>query len=108
MQHPRTCSGRAVIPSGVKVRFCDRSHFFRRPVQYFTRGKGQCSPADKECPIAATENRTYPSKPIGEATTLFGAVTNPEFGSVVVFCAIGLLLTLNVVLRLPDFTAFLS
>jgi hypothetical protein len=56
--------------------------------------------------MAQTGNRTYPSKPIGEATTLFGVVTIPEFVSVVVFCAIGLLITLNVILRLPDFAAF--
>jgi hypothetical protein len=57
--------------------------------------------------MATTETRTYPSKPIGEATTPFGVVTKPEFVSVVVFCAIGLLITLNVILRLPDLAAFL-
>jgi hypothetical protein len=57
--------------------------------------------------MAHTGNRTYPSNPIGEATTLVGVATNPEFVSVVVFCAIGLLITLNVVLRFPGFAAFL-
>jgi hypothetical protein len=58
--------------------------------------------------MAPTGNRTYPSKPIAEkASWILGAITNPEFVAVVVFCVIGILLTLNFVLRLPDLSAYL-
>jgi hypothetical protein len=36
------------------------------------------------------------------------ALASPEFIAVGVFCAIGLLLTLNVMLRWPDFSAMLG
>jgi hypothetical protein len=55
--------------------------------------------------MASTGKRKYPSKPIGEATTL-EVITNHEFVSVVVSWAIGFLLTLNVLLHLPDLAAF--
>lgn len=50
----------------------------------------------------------YPSKPGGKAASLVGALASPEFVAVGVFCAIGLLLTLNVMLRLPDLSAMLG
>jgi hypothetical protein len=56
-------------------------------------------------PITA---RTYPSKPAGKAASLVKALASPEFIAVGVFCAIGLLLTLNVMLRFPDFAAMLG
>ena len=52
--------------------------------------------------------RTYPSKPAGKAASLVEALASPEFIAVCVFCAIGLLLTFNVMLRLPDFGAMLG
>jgi hypothetical protein len=58
--------------------------------------------------MAPTGNRTYPSKPIAERTSILSAIANPEFVAVVIFCVIGLLLTLNVMLRFPDLAAFLG
>jgi hypothetical protein len=57
--------------------------------------------------MARSEHRTYPSKPIREEASISGAIPNPEFVAVVIFCAIGLVLTLNVMLRSPDLSAFL-
>jgi len=34
-------------------------------------------------------------------------ITNPDFVSIAIFCAIGLLLTLNLMLRLSDLAEFL-
>jgi hypothetical protein len=64
-------------------------------------------PGRGERQMATTGNRTYPSKPIGEATLLREVITNPDFVSIAIFCAIGLLLTLNLMLRLPDLAEFL-
>jgi len=58
--------------------------------------------------MAPTRTTTYPSKPAGKATSLLNVIANPEFVSVAVFCAIGLLLTLNVMLRVPGLAAFLG
>jgi len=55
-----------------------------------------------------TVARTYPSKPAGKAASLLEALASPEFVAIGVFCAIGLLLTLNVMLRFPDFGAMLG
>jgi len=51
---------------------------------------------------------TYPSKSAGRAATLVEALASPEFVAVGVFSAIGLLLTLNVMLRFPVFGAMLG
>jgi uncharacterized membrane protein len=52
--------------------------------------------------------RANPSKPAGKAASLVKTLVSPEFIAVGVFCAIGLLLTLNVMLRFPDFVAMLG
>jgi hypothetical protein len=41
-----------------------------------------------------------------ETTTLLESTANPEFVVVAIFCGIGLLLTLDVMLRSPVLTAF--
>jgi hypothetical protein len=70
-------------------------------------GKGVAMlPGRGERQMATTRNRTYPSKPITERVSILGAITNPEFIAVVIFCAIGLLVTLNVLLRFPDWGRF--
>jgi hypothetical protein len=56
----------------------------------------------------STIGRAYPSKPAGKVASLVEALVSPEFIAVAVFCAIGLLLTLNVMLRLPDLSAMLG
>lgn len=55
-----------------------------------------------------TSSRTCPSKPVGEVTLFLEAMASPEFVAVAIFCTIGLLLTLNVMLRLPDLAATLG
>jgi hypothetical protein len=57
--------------------------------------------------MAPTGNRAFPSKPAGEGSSFLDGISNPDFVSVAIFCAVGLLLTLNVMLRLPDLAAFL-
>jgi uncharacterized membrane protein len=52
--------------------------------------------------------RANPSKPAAKAASLVKTLVRPEFIAVGVFCAIGLLLTLNVMLRFPDFVAMLG
>jgi hypothetical protein len=52
--------------------------------------------------------RTYPSKSAGKAASLVETLASPEFVAVGVFCAIGLLLTLNVMLLWPDLAAMLG
>jgi hypothetical protein len=55
-----------------------------------------------------TGNRAHPSKPIAEkASSMLGAIANPEFVAVVIVCVIGVLLTFNFVLRLPELSAYL-
>jgi hypothetical protein len=51
--------------------------------------------------MTPTGNRTYPSKPIAAKSSLLGAIITPEFVLVVIICAIGLLLTFNLMLHLP-------
>jgi hypothetical protein len=58
--------------------------------------------------MAPIKTTTYPSKPSGKTTSLLEVIANPEFVSVAIFCAIGLLLTLNVILRLPGLAEFLG
>jgi hypothetical protein len=58
--------------------------------------------------MAPTRTTTYPAKPAGKATSLVDVIANPEFVSVAVFCAIGLLLTLNVMLRVPGLAELLG
>jgi hypothetical protein len=58
--------------------------------------------------MARTGNGMSPLKSVKEATTSLGVMTNPDFVSVAIFCVLGLLITLNVMLRLPDFAAFLT
>jgi hypothetical protein len=50
----------------------------------------------------------YPSKPASKAASLVKALASPEFIAIGIFCAIGLLLTLNVMLRFPDFGAMMG
>jgi hypothetical protein len=52
--------------------------------------------------------RSYPSKSDSKAASLIEALATPEFVAVGVFSVIGLLLTLNVMLRWPDFVAMLG
>ena len=65
-------------------------------------------PAKESQMTRPTIARTYPSKPAAKMASLVETLASPEFVAVGVFCAIGLLLTLNVMLRLPDFAAMLG
>jgi hypothetical protein len=58
--------------------------------------------------MAPAKTRIYPSNKAGETGSFLKVIANPEFILVAILCAIGLLLTFNVMLRLPDLAAFLS
>jgi hypothetical protein len=56
--------------------------------------------------MAPAKISTFPAKPV--VPSFLDRIATPEFVSVAIFCAVGLLLTLNVVLRMPDLGAFLG
>jgi hypothetical protein len=58
--------------------------------------------------MTPTRTRTYPSNSADETTSFLDAIANPDFVSIAIFCALGLLVTLNVLLRYPGWTAFLT
>jgi hypothetical protein len=49
-----------------------------------------------------------PSRAASKSATFIEAITNPEFVPVVIFCAIGVLVMLNVMLRVPALAAALN
>jgi hypothetical protein len=89
------------------MRFCDGNHFFPAAGRLALIAPGK-RPAKESQMTRPTIAPTYPSQPAAKAASLVEALASPEFVTVAVFCAIGLLLTLNVMLRLPDFVAMLG
>jgi hypothetical protein len=58
--------------------------------------------------MTPTRSRTYPSNSADETTSFLEAIVHPDFVAIAIFCALGLLVTLNVLLRYPGWAAFLT
>jgi hypothetical protein len=89
------------------MRFCDGNHFSSAAGRLLT-GIVQERPAKESQMTRPTLARLYPSKSGSKAAPFIESLASPEFVAIGVFCAIGLLLTLNVMLRWPDFVAMLG
>jgi hypothetical protein len=55
-----------------------------------------------------SRTRTYPSNALDERTSFLEAIAHPDFVAIAIFCALGFLVTLNVLLRSPGWAAFLT
>jgi len=62
--------------------------------------------AIRETQVTYTSTRASLRKLAGETTTLLEAIPDPEFVTIAIFCDIGFLLTLDVMLQCPVLTAF--
>jgi hypothetical protein len=97
----------SVLSRAIKVPLCDRNHIFGRwarypaPNDWTTLGIGVHQ-------LAVSSTHKYPSRSQGDAASLIELVANPQFVTVTIFCAVGLLFTLNLIMRLPDLGALLS
>jgi hypothetical protein len=88
--------------------FCDSNHFLRTGDPLCLRRPWGYAPVKESRVPRPVTARGYPSKSASKAASLMGALASPEFIAIGIFCAIGLLLTLNVMLRFPDFGAMMG
>lgn len=58
--------------------------------------------------MTPTRSRTHPLNSSDERTSFLEAIAHPNFVAIAIFCALGLLVTLNVLLRYPGWGAFLT